>query len=172
MTQSEDHGWDEADWDDEDHAQGTDGEGGWWLDGDGPDDDLPDPPGMPLRSASDALAVMLDLVGPERAGPAALWFVLLDEQDRTLPVVLPITDVPLRADPLVCRQLMHVLASVLDTDGQGGSVVVGLVRAAGGDRGRFEESWVPALRQAADDAGVRVRAVLALGASRARVLEG
>ena len=50
-------------------------------------------------------------------------------------------------------------------------MVVGLVRAAGGDRGAFETSWLPALRQAADDAGVRVWAVVALGASRARVLE-
>jgi len=65
---------------------------------------------------------------------------------------------------------MGVLASVLRSEG-GGSVVVGLVRAAGGDRGAFETSWVPVLRRAADDAGVRVWAVVALGENRARVLE-
>ena len=50
-------------------------------------------------------------------------------------------------------------------------MVVGLVRAAGGDLGAFEAQWVPALRDAADDAGVRLWAVVAIGESRARVLE-
>jgi hypothetical protein len=161
------HGWFEDDWDDDEDWDDEP----WLGDGDGPDHDLPDPPGARLGSGGDALAVLLDLVGPERAGPAALWFVVLDAADRTLPLVLPITDVPLRADTHVAHQLMRVLASVIDADAPGGSVVVGLVRAGGGDRGSFEASWVPALRTAADDAGVRVWAVLALGASRARVLE-
>ena len=43
--------------------------------------------------------------------------------------------------------------------------------AAGGDLGAFEAQWVPALRDAADDAGVRLWAVVAIGESRARVLE-
>lgn len=166
------HGWFD-DWQDDD---GNDEDDAWadepWIvDGGGPDDDLPDAPGARLTSAGDALAVLLELVGPERAGPPALWFLLLDADDRTLPVVLPITDVPPRADRAVARQLLEVLASVLRAEGDGGSVVVGLVRAAGGDLGAFEASWVPALRRAADDAGVRLWAVAALGESRARVLE-
>ena len=167
MTELGDDSW----FDDDDEDDDTWADEPWGVDDGGPDHDLPDPPGARLGSAGDALAVVLDLVGPERAGPPALWFVLLDADDRTLPVVLPITDVPLRADRVVARQLMRVLASVLRSAGEGGSVVVGLVRAAGGDRGAFETSWLPALRQAADDAGVRVWAVVALGASRARVLE-
>ena len=166
MTELGNDSW--FDDDDEDDAWADEP---WGVDDGGPDHDLPDPPGARLGSAADALAVVLDLVGPERAGPPALWFVLLDGDDRTLPVVLPITDVPLRADRAVARQLMRVLASVLRAAGEGGSVVVGLVRAAGGDRGAFETSWLPALREAADDAGVRVWAAVALGESRARVLE-
>ena len=166
MTQHGDDRWfDDDDDEDDDWADAP-----WGLDDDGPDHDLPEPPGARLGSAGDALAVLLDLVGPERAGPPALWFVLLDAADRTLPLVLPATDVPLRADRAVAHQLMGVLASVLRSEG-GGSVVVGLVRAAGGDRGAFESSWVPVLRRAADDAGVRVWAVVALGENRARVLE-
>lgn len=164
MTAREDHGWFDEDWDDDEHDL-------WGVDADGPDHDLPGPPGAALRSGGDALAVLLDLVGPERAGPPALWFVLLDAHDHTLPVVLPITDVPLRADRSVARRLMDVLDSVLAAEATGGSVVVGLVRAAGGDRGAFEAAWVPALRDAADDAGVRIWAVVAIGESRARVLE-
>ncbi|MBO3102707.1 hypothetical protein [Cellulomonas fengjieae] len=95
------HGWFGEGWDDD----GTDA----WDDvpwrADGPDHDLPDPPGSPLRSADEALAVLLDLVGPERAGAPALWFLLLDAQCRTIPVVLPIVDVPVRADEAVARRL-------------------------------------------------------------------
>ncbi|NUU17707.1 hypothetical protein HP550_10655 [Cellulomonas humilata] len=169
MTQHEDHGWFDDDWADDPDDQWADVP--WVLDVGGPDDDLPDPAGAVLRAGADALAVLLDLVGPERAGPPALWFVLLDHSDRTIPVVLPITDVPVRADAAVARRLVAVLDSVLASDAPGGSVVVGLVRAAGGDRGAFEASWVPALREAADDAGVRLWAVVAIGQSRARVLE-
>ncbi|WP_315096498.1 hypothetical protein [uncultured Cellulomonas sp.] len=169
MTERGDHGWFDEDWDDEDDDTWEDLPRA--VDGAGPDDDLPDPPGAVLRTASDALAVLLDLVGPERAGPPALWFLLLDADDHVLPVVLPVTDVPLRADPDVAQRLLAVLASVLASDAPGGSVVIGLVRAAGGDRGAFEASWVPALRGAGDDLGVPIWAVVAVGERRARVLE-
>ena len=141
-------------------------------DDDGPDHDLPDPPGAALRSGTDALAVLLDLVGPERAGSPALWFVLLDAQDRTVPLVLPIVG---RADARRPRgrspaRRASSTRSCAPTRPVG-RCVVGLVRAAGGDRGVFEAQWVPALREAADDAGVRLWAVVAIGESRARVLE-
>ncbi|AEE46074.1 hypothetical protein [Cellulomonas fimi] len=128
-------------------------------------------PGRPVRGHGDALMLLLRLVGPDRAGPPALWFVVLDAHDRTVPVVLPLADVPLTASPGVAAHVMHVLASVLERDAPGGSVLVGLVRAAGGDRGTFETSWAPALRAAADDHGVRLHAVAAIGGSRARVIE-
>ncbi|GEK20023.1 hypothetical protein [Cellulomonas xylanilytica] len=162
------HGWFDEDWDD-------DGDDVWDVpttrsEGHGLATDLPRPPGA-LRSGSDALAVLLDLVGPGRAGGPALWFVLLDSEDRALPVVLPIADVPVRADRTVARRLLGLFDGYLRTEAPGGSVVVGLVRAAGGDLGAFEAQWVPALRDAADDAGVRLWAVVAIGESRARVLE-
>lgn len=144
----------------------------WLLDPPLPGDaGLPRVPMGPLRAHDDLLDLLLGLVGPERAGPPALWFVLLDAADRCLPVVLPLADVPLTASPGVAAHVMHVLASVLDRDGPGGAVLIGLVRAAGGDRGTFETSWAPVLRDAADEHGVRVRAVAAIGASRARVIE-
>lgn len=159
------HGWFDEDWDDD--------EDGLWAVpvAIGLTHDLPAAPGAALRSGSDALAVLLDLVGPERAGAPALWFVVLDAADRIVPVVLPVVDVPVRADRTVARRLAGVLDAVLRADAPDGSVVVGLVRAAGGDLGAFEAQWVPALRDAADDAGVRLWAVVAIGESRARVLE-
>ena len=121
------HGWFDEDWDDSDEDDLWDVLPGT-VGMDGPDHDLPDPPGAALRSGTDALAVLLDLVGPERAGSPALWFVLLDAQDRTIPLVLPIVDVPMRADRAVARRLVAVLDSVLRSDAPGGSVVVGRVR--------------------------------------------
>jgi hypothetical protein len=143
----------------------------WVVEAHGPDDDLPRLPVDALHGHGDVLAVLLHLVGPERAGPPALWFLLLDDEDRCLPLVLPVNDVPLRADPAVAAQVMTGLASVLEREAPGGSLVVACVRAGGGDRGAFESSWAAALREAADDRGLRVRAVAALGANRARVLE-
>lgn len=143
----------------------------WLVDATGPDHDLPAVPGDVLHGTGDLVAALLTLVGPERGGPPALWFLLLDEQDRLLPFVLPVADVPLRADAAVARQLVLALGAVLDTEAPGGSVVVGLVRASGGDRGTFESAWTPVLRASARDQGVRVRAVVAVGAGRARVLE-
>ena len=66
---------------------------------------------------------------------------------------------------------MDVLGAVLAEDGPGGSVLVGLVRAAGGDRGMFESSWARSLREGADEAGVRLWGFAAIGADRSRMLE-
>ena len=162
MTEHGDHGWFDDDWDDDGDADDL-----WGSAAAEP----PGPPGTPLRSGDDALAVLLDLVGPERAGAAALWFLLLDADARPLPLVVPIVDVPVRPDRAVARRLMEVIDAYLSSDAPGGSVVAGLVRAAGGDLGAFEALWVPALREAADDAGVQLWAVVAIGAGRARVLE-
>ena len=116
------------------------------------------------------LDVLLTLVGPERAGPPALWIVLLDAAGRPLPVVLPLVGIPLRPDPAQVRQVVLALADVLAHDAPGGSLAVAVVRAAGGDRGSFERAWEHAVRTAAADLGVAVGAVVAIGEHRARVL--
>ncbi|TQL04158.1 hypothetical protein [Cellulomonas sp. SLBN-39] len=139
-------------------------------DGTGPDDDLPAMPSAPLAAPADALELLLGLVGPEAGGPPALWFVLLDAARQPLPLVLPITDVPPRPDTRVTHELARVLASVLAHDAPDGSVVVALVRAAGGDDGPFERDWSRAVHDACHHAGVTVWTTLAIGAHRARVL--
>lgn len=138
----------------------------------GPDDDLADAasPGTSVPDDAAALELMLRLVGPERAGPPAVWFALLDAERRLLPVVLPLNDVPLRPDATAARQVVHVLAGVLEHEAPGGSVVVGVVRAAGGDSGSFERAWAHALVVAATDRALPVAAVVAVGEHRARVL--
>jgi hypothetical protein len=85
--------------------------------------------------------MLLHVVGPEREGRPALWFLVLDADDRVLPLVLPVSDLPTVADRVVAANLVHVLASVLENDAPGGSVVVGYVRRGGGARGAFEAGW-------------------------------
>ncbi|GEA88754.1 hypothetical protein [Cellulomonas cellasea] len=136
-----------------------------------PPHEAPDEVGRTLESADDALALLLGLVGRDRSGPPALWFVLLDAHDRVLPVVLPIPEVPLVADPVVASNLVHVLASVLAHDAPGGSLLVAYVRRGGGDRGAFESGWSRVLHEEAMRAGVRIRAEAAVGQDRARVVD-
>jgi len=143
-----------------------------WVAFDGPcgvDDDPPIELRM-LENGGDALDVLLRLVGAERSGPAALWFLVLDAHDRVLPSVLPISDVPTVPDRVVADNLVHVLSSVLDNDAIGGSVVIAYVRRGGGDRGAFENAWSTVLRDRAATERVRVRAEVAIGRDRARVL--
>ncbi|WP_136519995.1 hypothetical protein [Cellulomonas telluris] len=154
------------------HPRGGPGAGPLPWAASGPDDDLADAatPGVAVPDAAAALDLMLRLVGPERAGPPALWFALLDAERRLLPVVLPLSEVPLRPDPAAARQVVHVLASVLEREAPGGSAVVAVVRAAGGDQGSFERAWAHALVLAATDRDLTVSAVVAIGEHRARVL--
>ncbi|MGW6130538.1 hypothetical protein ACWFNE_10985 [Cellulomonas sp. NPDC055163] len=132
-----------------------------------PEHETPDAVGRTLESADEALALLLGLVGRDRSGPPALWFVLLDADDRVLPVVLPIPEVPLVADPVVAANLLHVL----EHDAPGGSLLVAYVRRGGGDRGAFEGGWSRVLQAEAARAGVRIRVEAALGQDRARVLD-
>ncbi|MDM7853351.1 hypothetical protein [Cellulomonas alba] len=142
------------------------------LDLSGPDDDLPDSPSQPLTTPAATLECLLALVGPERHGPPAIWLLPVDAERHALPFVLPVAEVTERADGRVAARLVGAVASVLEAAvAGGGAIVAGLVRSAGGDRGPFETSWACALRDAADERGVDVHAVVAIGASRARVLE-
>lgn len=141
------------------------------LDGStGTEDDALPVTGRILDDGRDALDVLLRVVGPECDGPPALWFLVLDATDRVLPLVLPIAEVPIVPDAVVCANLVHVLASVLEHDAPGGSVVVGYVRRGGGDLGPFEAGWSAALQVSAQREVVRIRAEAAIGRDRARIL--
>lgn len=155
------------DWNDDDPEEDED-----WYDCCGPDDDLADAPLAPLTTPDATLDCLLGLVGPERAGPPAIWLLPVDAERRALPWVLPVAEVLDVADARVAARLVSAVGAVLEAAvPAGGAIVVGLVRAAGGDRGAFETSWGQALREAADDLGVEVHALVAIGAGRARVLE-
>ncbi|RYV50699.1 hypothetical protein [Pengzhenrongella frigida] len=141
------------------------------FDEDDEDDDERIPrPWRILCTADDVHEHLLALVGPERDGPRALWVVFLDEHDRVLPLVIPIGDLPTIVNRAMVANLARQLRTLLDENAPGGCLAFGLVRRGGGDRGTFEAGWSQALSEAMAEAGVAVRAMVAIGRDRSRVL--
>lgn len=123
-----------------------------------------------LPPGSTHLDTLLTVLGDRRGGPPALWFLVLDDHDRALPVALPIEHAPRRPSEAVAAHLVLVLASVVAHEAPGGSVLVGYVHEHGGVDGAFERGWSRVLRAHASLAGLRIRAEVAVGAHRAGVL--
>lgn len=141
------------------------------FDEDDEDDDEQIPrPWRLLCTADDVREHLLALVGPERDGPRALWVVFLDENDRVLPLVIPIGDLPTIVNRAMVANLARHLRLLVDENAPGGCLAFGLVRRGGGDRGTFEAGWSTALSEAMVEAGVTVRAIVAIGRDRSRVL--
>ncbi|MCC2317496.1 hypothetical protein [Cellulomonas chengniuliangii] len=128
--------------------------------------------GPPDPSDAALLEALLGALGGRRGGPAALWFLVLDAEDRPLPVVLPIEHATIAPSRTVGLLLVRVLASVVEHAAPGGSVVIGYVRDEGGAVGAFERGWSRLLRALAAHEGLRIRAEVAVGPRRAGVVRG
>jgi hypothetical protein len=134
------------------------------------DDDRVPLPWSVLCTAQEIHEHLVALVGPERDGPRALWVIFLDEDDRALPLVIPIGNVPTMVNRAMVANLAASLRTLVDENAPGGGVAFGLVRRGGGDRGTFEAGWSAALHEAMDAVDLQVRAVVAIGRDRSRVL--
>lgn len=138
-----------------------------------PDEWEDDPIPLPwtfLCTGDDIREHLVALVGPERDGPRALWVIFLDEVDRALPLVIPISDLPTIVNRAMVANLARNLRTLVDLNAPRGGVAFGLVRRGGGDRGTFEIGWSTALHEAMAAVDVQVRAVVAIGRDRSRVL--
>lgn len=159
----DDAGWDDAGWDDAGVRPGFGP----------PDAGLHYPavprPGAVLHDDEDVLAYLRDVVGPVTGAPA-LWVLVLDDADRATPVVLIVEDLA----PVPDRHALPVsfgraILEALDFTASP-ELVVGVVRRGGGSHGAFEARWCGAVREAAHDLGVPLRAVVAIGRNRASIL--
>ncbi len=126
--------------------------------------------GPPDAADAALLEALLGALGGRRGGPPALWFLVLDAEDRPLPVVLPIEHATMAPSRAVGLLLVRVLASVVEHEAPGGSVVIGYVRDEGGADGPFERGWSRLLRALAAHEGLRIRAEAAVGPRRAEVV--
>ena len=66
-----------------------------------------------VRTAMDLERLWQLIMGPEGPGLRSLWMVLLDEDGRALPVVVPIEDIPVTPESLT-EGLADVLSRVRD----------------------------------------------------------
>lgn len=122
---------------------------------------IPNPANAPLLlTDSDVLERVEQLVGP--AATRQLWVMFVDGDGRQAPVLMPISDIPLRPEAPVIDNLAAVMAGMcvdLSTDGGGGSVILTLERVGRDTVLDGDRQWAAALRQACDRAGAALRGV-------------
>jgi hypothetical protein len=123
---------------------------------------IPNPADAPLLlTDSDVLERVEQLVG--RAAVARqLWIMFVDGDGRQAPVVLPISDIPLRPEARVIDNLAAVMAGLcadLTTDVAGGSVILTLERIGRDAVLAGDRQWAAALREACERAGATLRGV-------------
>lgn len=123
-----------------------------------------------LASPEQMLDHMVGLVGPESAGPASVWISFVTADDRILPVAIPVEELPTLPDARTMEGLSELVRRVVAESFPGAGALVAVVRAGGGDYGAHERRWAGALWRAADTGGWTVRAMVAVGDGRARVL--
>jgi hypothetical protein len=115
----------------------------------------------PLLTDADVLQRVEQLVG--RAAVARqLWIMFVDGDGRQAPVIVPISDIPLRPDPRVIDDLatgLEDLCAELSADVGGGSVVFTLERLGRDAVLAGDRQWAAALQQACRRAGTSLRGV-------------
>lgn len=126
--------------------------------------------GAHLATTATMLDHLVGLIGPDVTGPPSIWIAFLDEDDRVLPVAMPVDDLPSFPDTATVTNLSALVRAVLAENFPGARVLGAVVRADGGDYGAHERRWAGALWRAAEVDGWPVRALVAVGEARARVL--
>jgi hypothetical protein len=113
----------------------------------------------PLRTDAEILHRIGQLIGPSAREWRSLVLFFLDGDARTLPVVVPIDDVPDDPEPAVLENLCWILAQVLNEQEPGASVVIMLTRPGPAEPDRTDLTWRDRMSDAATRQGVRVRLV-------------
>lgn len=127
-------------------------------------------PGDRLRDDESLLAWARFLHQQVDVRKVSLWITFLDADDRTLPVVVPIDDVPTSPDDEIVTNLVDVLRDVLDDQAPGGSAVLMLERPGTDAVTAGDGWWFSALHACAARSGVRLRGVFLATGRRVRPL--
>jgi hypothetical protein len=123
---------------------------------------IPNPANAPLLlTDADVLQRVEQLVG--RATVARqLWVMFVDGDGKQAPVIMPISDLPLRPEARVIDNLAAVLAGMcadLTTEVGSGTVILTLERIGRDAVLPVDRQWAAALREACDRAGAALRGV-------------
>ena len=113
----------------------------------------------PLHTDGDILRRIGQLIPPESREWRSLVLFFLDRDARTLPVVVPVDDVPEDPEPAVIENLCWILSQVLGEQEPDASVVIMLTRPGAAEPDSADLIWHKRLSDAAAGQGVRVRLI-------------
>lgn len=114
----------------------------------------------PVRSDTDVLSLLGELLPPEDRELRSLWLLFCDAADIPLPIVTPIDDVPVTPDEDTLGGVLAFAATVLDEHAPKGSVIAALARPGRPGIGDADLTWAHSLHALFEDAGIAVRTVL------------
>jgi hypothetical protein len=117
------------------------------------------PAADPLRTDAEILDRVGQLIGPSAREWRSLVLFFLDADSRTLPVLVPIDDVPEDPEPAVIENLCWILSQVLGEQEPDASVVIMLTRPGVAEPDSTDLTWRDRMSDAATRQGVRVRLV-------------
>jgi hypothetical protein len=100
-------------------------------------------PLLPLSTDADLIAMASELIGP--AVRRQTWMLVLDEDDRLSPVVVPIGGIPVDADPADIELLGNRLSQVVDGVEGAASVVLVWERPGSAEVRMQEADWIAGL---------------------------
>jgi hypothetical protein len=116
-----------------------------------------DPLAAPLRTDAEILALIGQMIQPEARERRSLVLFFLDHDDKTIPVVVPVDDVPEDPEPAVVENLCWILSQVMGEHAPRGSVVIMLTRPGLAEPDGTDLIWHDRLLGAAVGQGVRIR---------------
>jgi hypothetical protein len=107
---------------------------------------------VPLRSADELTRRWATVLDPPIFGARSLWLTWLGADDRMLPIVVPVDDVPPLPDEAMLAGLLQVHAGVVaeHLDGEG-HLALALCRPGRPYAGLDDERWAARLHTAFDD---------------------
>ncbi|MGY1764018.1 hypothetical protein ACI79G_15765 [Geodermatophilus sp. SYSU D00779] len=107
---------------------------------------------VPVRSAAELTQRWADLLDPPVFAARSLWLSWLHEDGTTLPVVVPVDDVPRVPDLITLRGLVHLHEAVAEGSPDTTHLAMALCRPGHVVVTAEDDGWAEGLHTALDDA--------------------
>ncbi|WP_152189612.1 hypothetical protein [Georgenia satyanarayanai] len=138
----------------------------------GPEDERWMHAGRLVLGDADAVACAAGAVRAAARGDGlSMWLIVLDEHSWSTGLVVELEGLADSPAPGEVLTVLTRMSSLIEQAVPRGSVLVALATPGGGDRGAREARWCAAVVDAAHAGSLPVRAVVAVGAHRARLLQ-
>src|SRR3954469_21200760 len=104
---------------------------------------------VPIRSAEELTARWAAMLEPPVFGARSLWLMWLDHEGLTLPVVLPVDDIPPVPQAAMLEGLRQLhLGIAQDRLTRGGHLAMALCRPGQPQATKYDDAWAEGLREA------------------------